>query len=160
MWVSFCSSLWSFHLPRNIQVLCSWHFILHHCFTLSYIYLPILLALYFAFSRRHAILFTDIFQRCQYQSHRTLCDDGLQGSSILSTPSFTLIIYTYVNTQYTVCIAWAQQNCLVKIYYLHTVWTYICMYICKYAKQKHLGCKKGEKQQLSDYEYIAMYTCD
>ena len=32
-----------------------------------------------------------------------------------------------------------------------------------YAKQKHLGCKKGEanqKQQLSDYESIHSYTCD
>ena len=32
-----------------------------------------------------------------------------------------------------------------------------------YAKQKHLGCKKGEanqKQQLSDYKYIYSYTCD
>ena len=35
---------------------------------------------------------------------------------------------------------------------------------CKhYAKQKHLGCKKGEanqKQQLSDYKSIHSYTCD
>ena len=32
-----------------------------------------------------------------------------------------------------------------------------------YAKQKHLGCKKGEanqKQQLSDYKSIHSYTCD
>ena len=32
-----------------------------------------------------------------------------------------------------------------------------------YAKQKHLGCKKGEanqKQQLSDYKYTHSYTCD
>ena len=32
-----------------------------------------------------------------------------------------------------------------------------------YAKQKHLGCKKGEanqKQQLSDYQSIHSYTCD
>ena len=32
-----------------------------------------------------------------------------------------------------------------------------------YAKQKHLGCKKGEanqKQQLSDCEYIHSYTCN
>ena len=31
------------------------------------------------------------------------------------------------------------------------------------AKQKHLGCKKGEanqKQQLSDYKSIHSYTCD
>ena len=31
------------------------------------------------------------------------------------------------------------------------------------AKQKHLGCKKGEanqKQQLSDYKYTHSYTCD
>ena len=29
--------------------------------------------------------------------------------------------------------------------------------------KKHLGCKKGEanhKQQLSEYSYIATYTCD
>ena len=37
---------------------------------------------------------------------------------------------------------------------------YLCMH---YAKQKHLGCKKGEanqKQQLSDYKSIHSYTCD
>ena len=37
------------------------------------------------------------------------------------------------------------------------------MYIYIYAKQKHLGCKKGEanqKQQLSEYNYIASYTFD
>ena len=31
--------------------------------------------------------------------------------------------------------------------------------VCNNAKQKHLGCKKGEanqKQQLSDYGYIAI----
>ena len=35
--------------------------------------------------------------------------------------------------------------------------------IYMYAKQKHLGCKKGEanqKQQLSDYKSIHSYTCD
>ena len=42
---------------------------------------------------------------------------------------------------------------------------YVCILsICKYnAKQKHLGCKKGEanqKQQLSDYKSIHSYTCD
>ena len=35
--------------------------------------------------------------------------------------------------------------------------------VSSYAKQKHLGCKKGEanqKQQLSDYKSIHSYTCD
>ena len=39
---------------------------------------------------------------------------------------------------------------------------FIYMYIYN-AKQKHLGCKKGEanqKQQLSDYKSIHSYTCD
>ena len=37
--------------PRetNSGTSCSWHFVLHHCFTPSYVYLPILLALHFAF---------------------------------------------------------------------------------------------------------------
>ena len=39
----------------------------------------------------------------------------------------------------------------------------IMTYVYIYAKQKHLGCKKGEanqKQQLSDYKSIHSYTCD
>ena len=50
---------------------------------------------------------------------------------------------------------------------LHNDYSCMPMYICEwflhssyiYAKQKHLGCKKGEanqKQQLSDNGYIAI----
>ena len=44
--------------------------------------------------------------------------------------------------------------------------TLLCKVHCRVisnAKQKHLGCKKGEanqKQQLSDYKYTHSYTCD
>ena len=57
--------------------------------------------------------------------------------------------------QYTTDIMY--QN-IFRILVLHACIPYIL-----YAKQKHLGCKKGEanqKQQLSDYKSIHSYTCD
>ena len=45
----------------------------------------------------------------------------------------------------------------------HTIGVHLHILAYIYAKQKHLGCKKGEanqKQQLSDYKSIHSYTCD
>ena len=70
---------------------------------------------------------------------------------------------------------WAAQTCNGDAQLLTEKWISIVYHISNVhkwnggkdskfnAKQKHLGCKKGEanqKQQLSDYKYTHSYTCD
>ena len=88
----FCSS------PNTVaktfrQTLLSWHFVLHHCFSYSQLYLPILLALYFAFCISHAIMFTDTFKCVNIEAIGlyAIIFDGLYGSSTLSSLLSTLV---------------------------------------------------------------------
>ena len=79
----------------------------------------------------------------------------------LASTSFTLDIYFTATV--AVCGSLHDSGQLKWIKNALASYYEFCILVYIYAKQKHLGCKKGEanqKQQLSDYKSIHSYTCD